>query len=157
METIGKFGKFDVLAGTATAGIPHAAWLAQKLNMPMVYVRSAPKEHGKENQVEGHLMRGQKVLVIEDTVSTAKSSMEAINGLKKAGARVVGEIAIYSHGLKTAQNAFKRANIKFEFLTDLYHVTKLAKVMGILDDQKVAMILDWARDPKGWGKKMGFE
>lgn len=157
LQAIKKFGKFDVLAGTSTAGIPQAAWLAEALKLPMVYVRSAPKEHGKENQVEGHLARGQKVLVVEDTISTGRSSIEVIDGLKKAGAKVIGEVAIYTHGLKAADEAFKKANVKLEVLTDLNQMTQVAKGKGILDDQKVAMILDWAKDPENWGNKMGFE
>src|SRR3989338_2036146 len=99
VSLINKIGKFDTVAGTATAGIPHAAWIAQKLRLPMVYVRSQPKEHGTKNQVEGSIKRGQEVLVVEDMVSTAGSSARVVEALRKLGAKVDHEVAIYTHAL----------------------------------------------------------
>ena len=156
-QLIKNFPKFDILAGCATAGIPHAAWLANELNLPMVYVRSAAKEHGKGSQVEGILARGQKVLVIEDTISTGASSIAVISALRKMGADIVGEVAIYTHTFRTAQDNFKKAKVKLETITSLQDVAEAAKSRGLLKQDQVNMILAWAKDPKGWGKKMGFE
>lgn len=157
IAAIKKIGKFDVIAGTAVAGIPHAAWIAQNLNLPMVYVRAQPKDHGRQNQVEGSIRRGQKVLVVEDMVSTASSSARVIEALRKLGAKVTDVVAIYTHNLKAAGTNFQKMNVKFHNLTDLENVIKVAVVGGFLKQDQVTVILDWARDPKGWGKKMGFE
>lgn len=157
IAAIKKIGKFDVIAGTAVAGIPHAAWIAQNLNLPMVYVRAQPKDHGRQNQVEGSVRRGQKVLVVEDMVSTAGSSARVIEVLRELGAKVTDVVAIYTHNLKAAGANFQKMNVKFHNLTDLENVAKVAVVEGFLKKDQVTVILDWARDPKGWGKKMGFE
>ncbi len=157
VKEIRKIGLPDVVAGTATAGIPHAAWIAEKLNLPMVYVRSKPKEHGRGNQVEGSIKKGQRVLVVEDMVSTAGSSAEVIKALRKLGAKVSDEVAIYSHGLKASKANLSKLNVKFHNLTDLESVANVAQKQGFLKDEQVKVILDWAKDPKNWGKKMGFE
>lgn len=157
ISKIKKIGSFDVIAGVAMAGIPHAAWIADNLNLPMVYVRAHPKDHGRQNQVEGSLRRGQKVLVVEDMVSTAGSSARVIEALRELGAKVTDVVAIYTHNLKAAGTNFQKMNVKFHSLTDLENVAKVAVVKGFLKQDQVTVILDWARDPKGWGKKMGFE
>ncbi|MCR4325061.1 MAG: orotate phosphoribosyltransferase [Candidatus Curtissbacteria bacterium] len=150
-------GKIDVIAGAATAGIPHAAIIAQKINLPMVYVRPQPKEHGKGNQIEGVIKKGQKVLVIEDLVSTGGSSIRVIKALRKAGAKVVGEVAIFTYGMKEAETNFKRAKVKLVSLSNFKAATKIAAENGLLKQNQISIVLDWAKDPKGWGKKMGFE
>lgn len=155
--TVKKIGKPDVIAGIATAGIPHAAWLAQALNIPMVYVRSKPKDHGRENQIEGKIKRGQKVVVVEDMVSTAGSSKRVISALRKAGAKVDHEIAIYTHSLPESKKNFKNSKIKFHSLTDLQTVATVAQNMGFLKSNQVLIIEKWAKDPKNWARKMGFE
>lgn len=152
-----KIGKPEVIAGVATAGIAHAAWIAQRLNLPMVYVRPKPKDHGRENQVEGLIRRGQRVLVVEDMVSTAGSSLNAIIALKKLGAKITDEIAIYTHGMKDSEENFKKAKVKFHALTDLKTVAQVAQKKGFLKEEQIESILVWAKDPKNWGKKMGFE
>ena len=155
VDKIKKIGVPDVVAGVATAGITHAAWIAQKLNLPMVYVRAKPKDHGRQNQVEGRVKRGQKVLVVEDMVSTAGSSVEVIRALRKLGAKVDNEIAIYSHQMKEADENFKKMKVKFHCLTDLQIVTQVAKDRGFLSRKQIDTVLEWAKDTKNWGKKMG--
>ncbi len=154
---IKEIGIPDVVAGTATAGIPHAAFIAQKLNIPMVYVRAEPKGHGKGNQIEGKITRGQKVLIIEDLVSTGGSSIRVAQALRKVGAEVTDELAIFTYGLAEAENNFKRNKIKLHTLTNLEHSASVAAKKGYLKKEHVKMILDWSKDPRGWGKKMGFE
>jgi orotate phosphoribosyltransferase len=113
------------IAGCATAGIPHAAWLAEHLNLPMVYVRSSPKGHGKGNQIEGKVEPGQKVVVIEDLISTGGSSLETVRVLREEGAEVLGVLAIFSYGLETAKENFKAADVPlmtitgYDFLLDM--------------------------------------
>ena len=157
VDKIRKIGVPDVVAGVATAAITHAAWIAQKLNLPMIYVRAKPKDHGRQNQVEGRVKRGQKVLIVEDMVSTAGSSIDVLKALRKLGAKAGDEIAIYSHQMKEADENFRKMKVKFYCLTDLQTVTQVAKERGFLTRKQIDTILDWAKNPKNWGKKMGFE
>ncbi len=147
---INKIGKPEVVAAVATAGITHAAWIAQKLNIPMVYVRPKPKDHGRKNQVEGLLKRDQRVLVVEDMVSTAGSSINVINALRKSGAIVTDEIAIYTHQMKESEKNFRKAKVKFRALTNLQKVAEVAQKKGFLRSGQINVILDWAKDPKNW-------
>ena len=101
-----KFPEVEVVAGTATAGIPHAAWVSEVLDLPMIYVRDSAKKHGKTNQIEGRLLEGQKVVIIEDLISTGLSSLKVAKALEEAGAVVLGVVAIFSYELKKAQDAF---------------------------------------------------
>lgn len=148
-----EIGTPDVIAGTATAGIPHAAWIAQELNLPLVYVRSKPKDHGRNNQVEGAIKRGQKVIIVEDLISTGGSSINVADALKKLGAKVVCVLAIYSHGLKESEANFKKAKIPLYFLTTTSMVATVAKDNGFLNDTQIASILTWVQNPKGWKEK----
>ncbi len=157
IETIREIGLPDVIAGTATAGIPHAAFIAQKLKLPMVYVRAEPKSHGKGNQVEGTIRRGQKVIVVEDLISTAGSSIRVAQALRKLGAKVTDEIAIFTYNFKEAEDNLKKNKIRLHNLTDLEHSAKTAVKKGFLKEDQVKVILDWAKDPHNWAKKMGFE
>lgn len=155
---IREVGIPDVVAGTATAGIPFAAWIADKLNLPMVYVRSKPKNHGKGNQIEGTFKRGQKVVVVEDMISTGQSSTAVIKALRRAGAIVTDEVAIYTHSLKEADRNLRNLKVKFWVLTDLPQVLDIAQKEGYLrPDDQIEKILEWAEDPQKWGKKIGFE
>ncbi len=157
VKTVRKIGVPDVIAGTSTAGIPHAAFIAQKLGIPMIYVRPKPKEYGRENQVEGSLKRGKKVIVVDDLISTGHSSIEAAKAVRRAGGKVTSIIAITSYGLKEADENFKKSKIKLYSLTDINYSMETAVKKGFLKKERVEMIKDWAKDPKGWGKKMGFE
>ncbi len=157
IEEIKRIGIPDVVAGTATAGIPHAAFVAQRLKIPMVYVRSQPKDHGKGNQVEGLIKKGQKVIVVEDLISTAGSSVRVIEALRKIGAKVTDELAIFTYGLKESRDNLKKAKVSLHALTDLGSVAKAAVKKGFMKEEQVSIILEWSKDPRGWGKKMGLE
>lgn len=152
-----SIGLPDVVAGTATAGIPHAAFISQKLDLPMIYVRSEPKEHGKRNQIEGKITRGQKVIIIEDLISTGSSSIKVAKVLRKAGAKVTGILAIFTYDLKEAENNFRKDNIKLYTLTNLKDTTNIAMKTGYLKKEQVEKILDWAKDPQGWDTKKGLK
>ena len=156
VNLVKKIGVPDVIAGTSTAGIPHAAFIAQKLNLPMIYARPKPKEYGKENQVEGSLKRGQSVIVVDDLISTGRSSLEAAEAIKKAGGKVENIVAITSYGLKKSEDNFRKSKIKLHVLTDLDHSCEVAVKRGFLKPDQVSIILDWAKDPQNWAKKMGF-
>lgn len=157
VQKIKEIGIPDIVAGTATAGIPHAAFIAAELNIPMVYVRSQPKDHGKGNQVEGLVRRGQRAIIIEDLISTAGSSVKVAEALRKLGARVTNEVAIFTYRLKASDDNLKKAKIKLTCLTDLKYSVEIAVKKGFLRKDQIQLILDWAKDPKNWGKKMGFE
>lgn len=158
IKLIKKLGKIDVIAGTATAGIPYAAFIAQSLNLPMVYVRSEAKMHGRKNQVEGTVKRGQRVVVIEDTVSTGKSSVISIRALRILGAKVDSVLAIYTHGLKVAEKNFRNEKVKLYTITNLKNVLDFAESSGYLkSENQTDSILDWARSPESWGKRKKFK
>ncbi len=156
-QEVKKIGIPDIVAGTATAGIPHAAFIAQNLKIPMVYVRSEPKTHGKGNQVEGKIRRGQKVIIIEDLISTAGSSVRAAKALRKLGAKVADEVAIFTYRLKESEDNLKKNKINLHVLTDLEHSVNIAVKKGFLKKDQVQVILDWAKDPQNWAKETGFE
>lgn len=133
--------KVDAIAGCATAGIPHAAWLAQTLDLPMVYVRSKPKGHGKENQIEGTFEAGKHVLVIEDLISTGGSALQAAQVLQEAGAVVENTFAIFSYGLKKSQEAFDAIDINLQTITGFDHLLDvLASENGINATEKERLI-----------------
>lgn len=157
VEKIKEIGIPDVVAGVATAGIPHAAFISQKMNIPMVYVRSAPKDHGKGNQVEGIIKKGQRVIIVEDLISTGGSSIRAVEAVRKMGATVTDEISIFTYGLKEANDNFRKSKIKLHPLTDLEHTTAVARHKGFLKPEQVEIVLDWARDPHNWAKRQGFK
>lgn len=135
--------KPDVIAGCATAGIPHAAWIAQKLNLPMVYVRSKPKGHGKENQIEGKLEADQRVLVIEDLISTGGSSIEAASVLKGEGGDILGVLAIFTYGLEKAKQQFADAQLKYQTITDYDEILKLLAEDGTISTVERQQLEEW--------------
>lgn len=156
-DKIREIGVPDVIAGTATAAIPHASWVADSLNLPMVYVRSKPKGYGHNNQVEGILRKGQRVIVIEDVISTGTTSVTEIQILRKMSAQVTSEISIYTHALKESAEKFKRIGVKLYCLTDLFTITSIAQKLGYLRPQHQETVFAWNKNPKRWGQKMGFE
>ena len=156
-KMIKSAGKFDVIAGTATAGIPHAAWIADKLKLPMVYVRGKAKDHGKGNQIEGKVKRKQKVAVIEDLISTGESSTETVRAIRKEGAKSSYIFSIITYGMNKSKENFKASGIKLFSLTDFPTVVKVAEQIGYIKTKDKDIILQWAQDPASWGKKMGFE
>lgn len=157
IQEIMRIGVPDVIAGTATAGIPHAAFIAQRLKIPMVYVRSEPKGHGKGNQVEGVIKKGQKVIIIEDLISTAGSSVRVAEALRKQGAKVSNIVAIFTYRLRESEVSLKKSHLTLHVLTDLENSAKVAVKKGFLKKDQVKAILSWSKDPRNWGRKMGFE
>lgn len=140
-----EFSNIDVLAGTATAGIPHTAFLAHDLNLPMVYVRSKPKEHGKQNLIEGRLKKGSQVVVIEDLISTGKSSLQVVNALRAEGATVLGVVSIFTYDLKSAKDAFAAADCKYVALTNFLELLNVSKERNLLNSEELEKILAWTR------------
>lgn len=157
IKKVSQIGIPDVIAGTATAGIPHAAFIAQNLNLPMIYVRVQPKEYGRKNHVEGSFKKGDKAIVIDDLISTGRSSLEAVKSIRKSGGIVTDVVAITTYGLKEAEKNFAESKIKLHTLTNLDNSCIVAQEKGYLTQERVKMIKEWAKDPKGWGRKMGFE
>jgi orotate phosphoribosyltransferase len=145
-----KFPEADILAGVATAGIAWGAMVADQLKLPYVYVRPKPKEHGLGNQIEGTLEKGQKVVVIEDLISTGKSSLQVCDVLKIAGAEVVGMVSIFTYGFEIAENAFKTANIPYYSLTNYQTLINLAVEKGIIAADEQNTLLNWRTDPANW-------
>lgn len=143
-----NFPGTEVVAGTATAGIPHAAWVSDILELPMVYVRSKAKEHGQGNQIEGKVVVGQKVVVIEDLISTGGSSLVAVEALKKEGLEVQGVVSIFTYGLSKAEQAFKEAGIPFVSLTNYHALTTAAKETGTITEEDIPMLSKWHNDLK---------
>ncbi|MBC2290991.1 orotate phosphoribosyltransferase [Listeria welshimeri] len=146
------FGEVDVVAGTATAGIPHAAWVSDLLDLPMVYVRSKAKEHGKGNQIEGLIAKGQKVVVIEDLISTGGSSLKAVEALEGAGAEVLGIAAIFTYGLDKGKKLLAESNTKLITLTNYDELIEVALNKDYVTAEDMATLKEWKKSPENWGK-----
>ena len=143
-EVIKKnFPEVEVLAGTATAGIPHAAWVSEVLDLPMIYVRDSAKKHGKTNQIEGRLLEGQKVVIIEDLISTGLSSLKVAKALEEAGAVVLGVVAIFSYELKKAQDAFEADKVEYYTLTNYNFLIEEAVASNYIKQEDVEKLLEW--------------
>lgn len=142
----------EVIAGTATAGIPHAAWLADRLRLPMVYVRSQPKGHGKEQLVEGIVPAGRRVVVVEDLVTTGGSSLTTVGALRQAGAIVEHVLTIFSYAFPKAAAAFAQAQIHLHALTTLPILLDVAVASRTISPTERDMVMDWAADPEGWSQ-----
>lgn len=145
-----KFQEADVLAGVATAGIAWGAMAADQLKLPYIYVRPKPKEHGLGNQIEGSLEKGSKVLVIEDLISTGKSSLQVCEVLQSCGAEVVGMVSIFNYGFEIADKAFKTAGICYQSLTNYPTLIELAIQKGIITGADENTLLNWRQDPANW-------
>ncbi|WP_419961568.1 orotate phosphoribosyltransferase [Psychrobacillus sp. BM2] len=143
-----NFPETEAVAGTATAGIPHAAWVSDVLELPMLYVRSKAKEHGRGNQIEGKIVAGQKVVVIEDLISTGGSSLVAVEALQKEGFEVLGVVSIFTYGLPKAEQTFKEACIKFVSLTNYDTLTNAAFEAGTIREEDLPMLSKWHNDLK---------
>lgn len=138
-----QFPEVEVIAGTATAGIPHAAWVSELLDLPMVYVRDSAKKHGKTNQIEGRINQGAKVVVIEDLISTGLSSLKVVEALEAAGCEVLGVVAIFSYLISKATEAFKEAQVACHTLTDYDVLINEATKQGYIKDTDVAALVAW--------------
>ncbi len=144
--------EFDVIAGVATSGILWAAWLADKLDKPMVYVRAKAKEHGKENLVEGKLEKGKKAVIIEDLISTGGSSVSVIEVVREAGGIVENCVAIFTYGMRKAEENFAKADCRLSILCNFLTLIKVASETGYIKPEEKESALAWAKDPEGWGK-----
>ncbi len=148
-----NFRPLDGIAGVATAGIPHGALLADRLQLPFCYVRSQPKNHGRGNQIEGLVSAGQRVLVVEDLISTGGSSLQAAKALEAAGASVVAVIALLSYGFTEARVRFEDAGIPLESVSDFPTVLDVARESGFISEEEFEMLTPWYRDPRAWSDR----
>lgn len=137
------FKDAEIVSGTATAGIPHAAFISEKFDMPMSYVRSKSKSHGKQNQIEGAPSKGKKIVVVEDLISTGGSSLVAAEALREAGAEVLGVVAIFTYGLAKADQMFKDADIPFYTLSDYNELIDVAKEKGKISESDIQSLVEW--------------
>ncbi len=144
------FAKAEAIAGVATAGIPQAALIADHLALPMLYVRASPKSHGMENLIEGRLAKGQKVVVVEDLISTGGSSLKVVDALRQAGGEVLGMVAIMSYGFEQAQKRFEEAGVPFYTLSDYTQVLVEAVKRNVVTESMMASLHEWRKSPDTW-------
>lgn len=147
-----QFPEVEVIAGTATAGIPHASWVSAVLEKPMVYVRSSPKKHGRGNMIEGIIQPGQKVVIVEDLISTGGSSITCAHALREAGAEVIGVAAIFSYDLPIAAENFERENLRYATLSNYPALLETALDKNIINETERTALTEWNKDPGNWGK-----
>lgn len=145
-----KFGKPDVIAGVATGGIAQGALVAEELGLPFIYVRSEAKAHGMGNQIEGFYEKGQKVVVIEDLISTGKSSIQAINAMRDAGLEIMGLIAVFTYGFQEAQENFDNINCPFVTLSNYDFLLEEALKQKYIAKKEVEQLLLWKSNPREW-------
>jgi len=145
-----KFPDADLLAGVATAGIAWGAMVADQLKLPFIYVRPKPKEHGLGNQIEGQYSAGQKVVVIEDLVSTGNSSLQVVDVLQAQGLEVLGMVSIFSYAFSQAKEAFEKAGVQLFSLTDYPSLLDLAVAKGLVNQTDKDILLNWRSDPANW-------
>jgi orotate phosphoribosyltransferase len=148
-----RFPEVDMLAGVATAGIPWGAMAADQLKLPFIYVRPKPKEHGLGNQIEGYFTEGLKVLVIEDLVSTGKSSLQVVNVLRQAGIVVAGMLSIFTYGFDVAEKAFADAKVPYLSLTNYPTLIELAVENEIVSADTQSLLMEWRKNPSEWGRE----
>lgn len=144
------FPEAAVIGGVATAGIPHGVLVADQLKLPFIYVRSKSKGHGLGNQIEGRIEPGQKVVVIEDLISTGKSSLAACQAIQEAGMEVIGAVAIFTYGFDKASQVFEEAAIPLKTLSDYPTLIALAAEKGKIDGSALAVLEEWRKDPASW-------
>ncbi|MCM3110209.1 orotate phosphoribosyltransferase [Lederbergia lenta] len=148
-----NFPDVEVIAGTATAGIPHAAWVSDQLNLPMCYVRSSAKSHGKGNQIEGKALTGQKVVIIEDLISTGGSVINAAEALRSAGCEVLGVAAIFSYELDKGKELLEAANIQAKTLIGYSNLINVALEKKLIEEKDADTLKDWRVNPEQWGNQ----
>ncbi|WP_195957255.1 orotate phosphoribosyltransferase [Enterococcus gallinarum] len=147
------FPDVEVIAGTATAGIPHAAWVADILDLPMVYIRSKAKDHGKGNQIEGRITEGQKMVVIEDLISTGGSVLKACEAAAREGANVLGVAAIFTYELPQGLTNFEKAQLPLVTLTNYSTMIDTALEMDYIGKEDIALLQQWKQSPQTWTGK----
>lgn len=152
-EAMAEFSPVEVVAGVATAGIPHAAFLADRAGLPLIYVRDKPKGHGRENRIEGELTRGARVLVIEDLISTGGSSLAAVEAIREAGAEVLGVLALFSYGFPVAEQNFSTANCPLRALSNYPALLEVAIAEKYITAEDWQLLQDWRRDPGAWSSQ----
>lgn len=153
VETIkAHYPEIEVIAGTATAGIPHGAIIADKMNLPFAYIRSKPKDHGAGNQIEGRVLPGQKMVIIEDLISTGGSVLDAAAAVIREGAEVLGVVAIFTYQLPKATASFKEAGIELITLSNYSELIRVAKVKGYIDADGLQLLKKFKEDQKNWHK-----
>ncbi|MCR4592584.1 MAG: orotate phosphoribosyltransferase [Bacteroidaceae bacterium] len=145
-----NFQDVDAIAGVATGAIAQGALVADALNLPFVYVRSKPKDHGLENLIEGELKPGMKVVVVEDLISTGGSSLKAVEAIRNNGCEVVGMVASYTYGFPVAEKAFADAKVKLITLTNYEAVVAQAVKTGYITEDEVEVLHEWRKDPAHW-------
>lgn len=145
-----NFPEADAVAGVATGAIAQGALVADELDLPYVYVRSTPKDHGLENLIEGNLKPGQKVVVVEDLVSTGKSSLKAVEAIRAAGCEVIGMVALFSYGFPVAEENFRKAGVKLITLSDYNTMLDVALETNYITENYIATLQEWRKDPANW-------
>lgn len=147
------YGKPEMIAGVATGAIGIGVLVAEYLNVPFCYVRPEPKSHGRQNQIEGHWEKGSSVVVIEDLISTGKSSLQAVEALKQAGARVKGMLAIFSYGFETAEKNFKDAKVDLHSLSNYDALLEEAERSKYINIKEMELLSTWRKNPSTWDIK----
>lgn len=145
-----EFPDVEVIAGTATAGIPHGAIIADRMNLPFAYIRSKPKDHGAGNQVEGRIFKGQKMVVIEDLISTGGSVLDAVAAAEREGADVLGVVAIFTYELPKAAENFANAGVKLVTLSNYSELIKVAKVQGYINADGLTLLKKFKENQENW-------
>ncbi len=151
------FKPFDTIAGVATAGIAHGALLAEQLALPFIYVRSGPKGHGRQNQIEGELRPGARALVVEDLISTGGSCLKAVEALREAGCNVSGVLAIFTYGFDEAEAAFRNAKCPFDTLSSYPVLLEEAVRENYIGEEELETLKEWREDPGRWGGSDGMK
>lgn len=149
-KLVGQFDDTQAIAGVATAGIPHGALLADRLDLPFLYVRSKAKEHGKGNKIEGLVTPGMKVVVVEDLISTGGSSLEAVQSLIESGMQVLGVVALFTYCFSEASARFKDAHIPYATVTDYPTLIKVALANHRITNEQYQQLSEWYQDPRNW-------
>ncbi|WP_149207873.1 orotate phosphoribosyltransferase [Flavobacterium johnsoniae] len=148
-----QFGKPDVIAGVATGAIGVGILVAESLGLPFVYVRPEPKKHGRQNQVEGFLQKGQNVVVVEDLISTGKSSLLAVEALRNEGANIKGMAAVFTYGFGVAKENFKEANVDLFTLSNYENLLDLAVQKQYITEDQQSTLQEWSVSPSTWGQE----
>ena len=145
--------QFNMIAGVATAGIPHGSLLADALDMPFVYVRSKAKAHGRQNMIEGELRGNERVLIIEDLISTGGSCLQAVDALETTGCRIEGVMAIFTYGFAEAERRFAEADCKFSTLSNYDVLLEEALACDYINSDDIQRLKDWRKDPVAWSEQ----